>query len=407
MAPAQHTARASTPVQPSPRHSTPVQSMSAPEVAQQSPLAPIQPVLMRNPVTPAPTEIPPTMVPNEPPPAIPISSALRNLGASIGTSNPSGNGMQPLRPREVVSPPTQPLVEVPSLSLPLNSLSELWPDALRHEMAQLQLTEAQVALPIDQIEAAMKRGKVAFPWKTLRSWTRPIPLPTVSAHDATVLELPLKIVAPLFLARKKEAMKQQQKVAVDKAIPNLFFGFPQSDSIVTTPTAPEVVSAASAPVPTFSHPVSKPVETNYYVWEDSSDSAKVDETEFKRKPSIDTNFLSRHATPNEVVSRASVLEGVVGDLVALPDGLMVASKLPPELNGDTLAGFVPQIFGKVSQCTKELRMGDLNNLNFTVGNIPWKIFRVNAIFFAAFGREGQGLPTAQLATLAAQLDRKK
>jgi len=97
----------------------------------------------------------------------------------------------------------------------------------------------------------------------------------------------------------------------------------------------------------------------------------------------------------------------VGALVALPDGLRVASKLPPDVNGDTMAAFLPQIFGKVSQCTKELRMGDLNNLNFTVGNIPWKIFRVNAIYFAAYGRAGQGLPTAQLAALAAQLDRKK
>ena len=100
------------------------------------------------------------------------------------------------------------------------------------------------------------------------------------------------------------------------------------------------------------------------------------------------------------------LEGVEGSLIALPDGLMVASRLPQELNGDTLAAFLPQIFGKVSQCTKELRMGDLNNLNFTVGNVPWKIFRVNAIFFAAFGRSGQSLPTAQLAALAAELDHK-
>jgi predicted regulator of Ras-like GTPase activity (Roadblock/LC7/MglB family) len=86
---------------------------------------------------------------------------------------------------------------------------------------------------------------------------------------------------------------------------------------------------------------------------------------------------------------------------------MVASRIPAELNGDTLAAFLPQIFSKVSQCTKELRMGDLNNLNFTVGNVPWKIFRVNAIFFAAFGRVAEALPTAQLAALAAELDRKK
>ena len=97
---------------------------------------------------------------------------------------------------------------------------------------------------------------------------------------------------------------------------------------------------------------------------------------------------------------------VAGALVALPDGLMVASKLPSDINGETLAAFLPQIFGKVSQCTKELRMGELNNLNFTVGNVPWKIFRVHAIFFAALGSEGQPLPTGQLTALAAELDHK-
>ena len=133
------------------------------------------------------------------------------------------------------------------------------------------------------------------------------------------------------------------------------------------------------------------------------------ESDFKRKSgaSPGTTFVTRCATPNEVASRAAALDGVAGALIALPDGLMVASHLSADLNGDTLAAFLPHIFGKVSQCTKELRMGELNNLNFTVGNVPWKIFRVNAIFFAAFGRPGQPLPTAQLAELAAELDRKK
>ena len=55
---------------------------------------------------------------------------------------------------------------------------------------------------------------------------------------------------------------------------------------------------------------------------------------------------------------------------------------------------------------KELRLGELNNLNFTVGQIPWKIFKVGAIYFAAFGRTGEPLPTAALAGIAAELDRK-
>ena len=101
------------------------------------------------------------------------------------------------------------------------------------------------------------------------------------------------------------------------------------------------------------------------------------------------------------------LPGVAGAVIALPDGLKVASQIPPDLNGDTLAAFLPQIFARVNQCSRELRMGDMNNLSFTVGNVPWKIFRVNAVYFAAFGRANESMPAAPLASLAAELDRKK
>ena len=121
----------------------------------------------------------------------------------------------------------------------------------------------------------------------------------------------------------------------------------------------------------------------------------------------DVESPSRALTPNEIVSRATAFGGVAGALIALPDGLKVASKIPSDLNADTLSAFLPQLFGRVSQCSKELRMGELNSLNFTVGNVAWKVFRVNAIFFAAFSHAGEQLPVEQLAALAAELDRKK
>jgi predicted regulator of Ras-like GTPase activity (Roadblock/LC7/MglB family) len=265
---------------------------------------------------------------------------------------------------------------------------------VRHELVQLKLVDAKVALPAEVVERALKQGRVAFTWKTLRSWIKPTPLPAVSAHDSLVLELPLKIVAPPFLARQKEAGKLQKRVVVDDEIPNLFFGFPKPES--TSPVATATTSV----------PPSKQADTNFYTWDDTTDRPRFKEDEAKHVSSPGTKFVAKYATPNEVVSRAAALDGVAGALIALPDGLMVASRLRADLNGDTLAAFLPQIFSKISQCTKELRMGDLNNLNFTVGNIPWKIFRVNAIFFAAFGRVGEPLPTAQLAALAAELDHK-
>jgi predicted regulator of Ras-like GTPase activity (Roadblock/LC7/MglB family) len=259
---------------------------------------------------------------------------------------------------------------------------------VRKEIVQSKLVDARVALPAEAVERGLRQGRISFTWRILRSFIKPAPLPTVSAQDDTVVEIPLKIIAPLFLARQKADAKTRQKVAVDSDIPNLFFGFPQAEA----PGASQNPAAAKA------------IDTNYYVWDDAADklSPKTDSD----SPSAGTRFVSKYATPNEIVSRTSALDGVEGALIALPDGLLVASKLSNGLNADTLAAFLPQIFGKVSQSTKELRMGDLNNLNFTVGNVPWKIFRVNAIFFAAFGRAGEPLPTAQLAALASELDHK-
>ena len=276
-----------------------------------------------------------------------------------------------------------------TLVISLASLAEGWPDEVRKEIISLNLAEAKVGLPSSAIEQALKQGRICFSWKTIRSWIKPAVPAASSAHDSAVVDLPLKVVAPLFLERQREAAKSKQKVSIDEDIPNLFFGFPQAENGIPA-------AAATA----------RQTDTNYYVWEDSHDTARIHESEVKRGPTPGTKFVAKYATPNEVVSRAAGLDGVAGALIALPDGLMVANRLPPDLNADTLAAFLPQIFGKVSQCTKELRMGDLNNLNFTVGNVPWKIFRVNAIFFAAFGQPGVPLPTAQLAALAAELDHK-
>jgi predicted regulator of Ras-like GTPase activity (Roadblock/LC7/MglB family) len=248
--------------------------------------------------------------------------------------------------------------------------------------------DASISLPGQAVENALRHGRIVFSWKQLRAWLQP-PVADSSPNDEAMLELPLKVVAPVFLARQKQQNAGKHKIAVDEDIPNLFFGFPKPDN------APGGAAATA-----------HPSDSNFYVWDDTHEAARVDTTAEKRSPGPYTRMTAKYATPNEIVSRAAALDGVAGALIALPDGLMVANRLPPEINGETLAGFLPQIFGKVSACTKELRMGELNNLNFTVGNVPWKIFRVNAIFFATFGRIGEPLPTTQLAALAAELDHK-
>ncbi|MFO1475450.1 MAG: roadblock/LC7 domain-containing protein [Verrucomicrobiota bacterium] len=338
----------------------------------------------------------PAQVPNRAAAQPPMQAPISPIAPAVPRMPLPVPQPQPQEPMAAPAP-ARPAAEVPSFIIPLATVAETWAEPIRYEIGELGVQDAKLALPIDIAEQALKRGRVAFPWNVLRSWIRPAPAAVVSMHDNAMLEIPLKVLAPLFIQRQKESARVQQKVAIDENIPNLFFGFPQPAG-APAPEPPEATPLA----------VSKPADTNYFAWNESANEPAPEEPGFRRADGMPgTGFVTRCATPNEVVSRAAALDGVAGALIALPDGLMVASRLAPDLNGDTLAAFLPHIFGKVSQCTKELRMGELNNLNFTVGNVPWKIFRVNAIFFAAFGRAGQALPTGQLAALAAELDRKK
>jgi len=316
-----------------------------------------------------------------------------------------------------VAPPTPQIPVEPAIAVPLAALLDNWPEGLRLEIRQSNLANAQVLLPVTLIEPALKRGRVTSTWRKLRTFI--MPTPPTSIHDGIELELPLNVIAPLFFTRQKTSPRPQPVQQPPAEIPNLFFGFPQPEApqpepVAKMPAPPTKMlePQTPAPEPQVIHPAVKPVDakladTNYYIWSDSNEAPKVDETEYRRPLRPATDFTSRYATPAEIITRAMALPGVVGALVALPDGLKVASQTPSDLNADTLAAFLPQIFDRVSQCTKELRMGALNNINFTVGNVPWKIFRVNAVYFAAFGRAGEALPTVQLAALAAELDRKK
>ncbi len=351
------------------------------------------------------------------------SFASRNITpmpASAATT-PTANGPRPrngaprvnsVAPVPPITPAAHPTIlpehTQSTISAPLAALSQEWPEALRLEIAQTNLSNAQVALPVHLVEPALKRGRVIFSWRYVRSWIRPVP-PGVSIHDGIELELPLKVIAPLFFGQQKTAARLQRKVTLTPEIPDLFFGFPQpqspSEPGVLQPemAAPKPETARYAPKPADF----KPADTNFYIWGDNGETPKVEEDEFKLPRTPPTDFTSRRAMPKDIVAQALELPGVAGALVALQDGLKVASQVPADLNADTLAAFLPQIFDRLGQSTRELRMGALNNVNFTVGNVPWKIYRVNSVYFAAFGRTGEALPTAQLALLAAELDRKK
>ncbi|HEV2319349.1 MAG TPA: roadblock/LC7 domain-containing protein, partial [Verrucomicrobiae bacterium] len=242
--------------------------------------------------------------------------------------------------RPLVPPVSAPVPEAPSILAPLSALSEEWPETLRQEIGQLNLGRCQVALPVHLIEPALRRGRVIYSWHHIRSWIKPTP-PGPSVHDATELELPLRVLAPLFLpATKKPETKSQTKAEVPpSSVPNLFFGFPQ-------PQFEEMAPPVNMPeaVPLVKPLDAKLNDSNFYVWGDGGETPRLDETEYKRTAAPATDFTSRRAMPNEIIQRAMKLPGVTGAIIALGDGLKVAHQLPAELNADTVAAFLPQLF---------------------------------------------------------------
>ncbi len=303
-----------------------------------------------------------------------------DIASPFGTGSPGIALLSPPSPGALSSEPfmAEPLVVV------VGALSGRWPEALRKELDRLGLWDAPVALPLERVEWALQCGRAVFAWRELRAWIPSVP-GVVSVQDDLQLELPLSVLVPLFLARQNGPEKAPQKTAVSTEIPTVFCRQPASAPL----PLPAVETVASVP------------DANYFSGESRPQTT---DSEFWRKGG--TDFLSRAATPAEVVARAMELPAVAGAVVALPDGLRVASQIPAGLNGDTFAAFIPQIFTRVKQCSQELRMGEMNNLSFTAGNVPWKIFRVNAVYFAAFGRANETLPAAELASLASLLDRQ-
>jgi predicted regulator of Ras-like GTPase activity (Roadblock/LC7/MglB family) len=328
-------------------------------------------------------------------------ASLPNLGAGAPAAAAAaprpipGSGLPPHpkaaspAPFPAAAPAEPAAAERPPVLVLMNAISEFWPESIKEEVLSLQAMGSKVGLPFTAVEAGLRKGRLCFSWQQLRSWIRPAVPREASAQDDVQLELPLRTVAPLFIAQQRSRSQSQPRVAVDMSIPDLFNG------------GEEAVSEQET-----DHAVSRPLDTNFYVWEDEVNKGEMVQAEQQRLAELtETQFLKRASTPNEVVSRAVALEGVEGAVIALPDGLVISCKVPATINGDTVAAFLPQLYGKVSQCTQELRMGELNNLKFTVGNVPWKVYRVNALYFAAFGKAGKPLPGAPLHALARELDR--
>jgi predicted regulator of Ras-like GTPase activity (Roadblock/LC7/MglB family) len=247
------------------------------------------------------------------------------------------------------------------LGISLSLISQKWPDALRKEIALLRLTDGKVELPLETIEAALKAGRFECHWKQICHWLKPCPTAALaSVHADMRLDLPMNLIAPLYLKQR--------------------------------PAEPAVSSDVRSSGPAV---------------EGATDDAapQRDLSQARTLAELFAEPDKRNWTPNEIVHKTSQLPGVAGGLMALQDGLLVASCMPPEWKSETIAAFLPQIFGRMKQYSKELKMGELESISFSVEQGTFQIYNVGIIYFAVLARPTSNLPKESLKLIVRELAR--
>lgn len=301
------------------------------------------------------------------------------------------------------------------MAVPLASVAPEWDQEVRKQLADVDMKQHQILVPLELLAPAMKSGKVLFSWAEVATWIQPpLPSPPTPKVGEMPVELPLKVIAPLFMANQNGS--SHKRVAVDETIPDLFGGNGKeaqngnasTSAQIQTPLAPAptaapavartpapprytppapMAHAASAPMPAVAPvaaPVAAPVQEEISV-------ASIIGAEGSR-------FGAK-----EIVTNTSRLPGVAGALLAMSDGLLVTSATPPAVKGETIAAFLPQMFGRMNQYTKELALGPLQQLTLGIESGQWHVVKGPNIYFAVLGKRGESLPLNLLAQVAAEL----
>lgn len=277
------------------------------------------------------------------------------------------------------------------ITVPVAEVAEGWPEPVMAELQELGLGDASLSLPAGQIDLAMRKGKIVFQWKALRGWAdNPTAASAPSSNDEVELTLPLKAVAPKFLALR-QPKGRQKRAHVEESIPDLFSGGPEP-----TPAAAATVKPSPAPAATPAARVAPQPEV--------APIAPAEPPPTARKSPPPGRISA--ANPNELVAKTAQMQGVTGALLAMNDGLVVASQLPKPLMGETVAAFLPQIFGRLTQFAGELKLGDLSSVMLIMDNCPWIIFRTGKVYFAVIGSPGEALPLPQLTAIVADIKRQ-
>ena len=317
--------------------------------------------------------------------------------------------------------PTPPGGSKGNVTFKISDVWANWPQEVKAAVNSSRIAAAQVAIPFEFVEPGLRTGKIEFPWSEFCGWVDNCPAEAQAALPAeTRVALPLAILAPLCL---RLSPPTQRKAATFDDIPDIFgpagqTAEPEADEeeeadapVFQKAPAPAAArpapQPAHAPAPPPPRPSMPPPQPTYTPGPPAHAPAPTMEsgTNAKNLAELFGEPGKRNWTPNEIVQRTAQLPGVSGALIALQDGLLVANCMPTNWKSETIAAFLPQIFGRMSQYVKELSMGDLISVTVAVEQGTLQVYKAGIIYFAALARPDATLPLAPLNLIARELSR--
>jgi predicted regulator of Ras-like GTPase activity (Roadblock/LC7/MglB family) len=304
---------------------------------------------------------------------------------------------------KAVSADVEPQASAP-IAIPVASIWNHWPEAAKAALSNPEFASASLELPAAELEKGLRAGAVKYPWIRLCTFIRPLSARLAAALPAdTELELPLSVLAPAFLAQHRPT-RAQRKVAIAENIPDLFAGKAPTVGSATVPTAGPVSAPAATPAPATAQVQAPPPAPQPPAY----GTTPAQPLAAAPKPSGSFGQLvgqpdKQEWSPNEVVKAALRLPGVAGVLVGAHDGMLLAGQMPTGLNPQTVAAFLPQVFGRLSQYGVDMNLKPGNRLVVTFGEQPLLIVKTGTLFLAAVGQAGQTLPDHELKLAATAL----
>ena len=361
----------------------------------------------------------------------PQQTAEPDVKVKTGVS--SDQGIMPLivpvTSEPVISPlkPERKEEDQDVVCISLLSVVGAWPAEFRETLFELITPDHAIHFPVEILEKEIKKGKITFPWSQLQSWIKPAIGTLSGLMTDTVLSVPLQKVVPIFMARKTSDAGRKQ-VAVGQDIPDLFV-LPSTSVAEEIPAqtlqeSPSVLpseglqSTGNFTGTGYSAEPAVPVVPlpKLGLVQDVSQPVIPIANSLNVSPPVDVPAAQPMGigdlfgqpgktswTPMEMVQNAARLNGFSGALIALEDGLMVSAKLPPELSGEMMAAFLPQLFNRLSHYTKEMRLGPPDSVTVMVDGLALRIEKAGHVFFVAVGRKGEPLPQEAISIVVGHL----